>query len=402
MSLLFLATTAFASKEVFVLVDSSTKIKKKSTQKSLSKILSFNKKKKKKNFLEYGDGVSFFVMGAAAEDLQTKYFDDFTLEQSKKSRKNLRKKKKAAIKVISKLSGKNISKVIKIPSSDIVFCMDNSGSMYANGGSNYTIAKEVADNLANSIKSKNTKIALVTFGKNAQTVQALTSSKKSLKNSFKKISNKNENTNVTAGLKASCELLRNSSSDIKKVILLSDGSPYPLPQKSSIAQAKECKGNNIEIITVALPGANIKYLDKISSKNFTLDANSVDLNSVMKSLQGLPSPIIESLYYMADSFHDYEERSIVIFSSMMQKTDKYNFYTQRNLRNKATIDTFISSLKADKQLPDLKNAKVYVQGLSKAVGPEKNSELEAFWKAYFKACGAQLMSWQPNGINLKK
>lgn len=402
MSITLFSASILSAKEIIILIDSSTKIKKKYTKKSLAKVLKFKKKKKNKEFLRYEDSISLFVMGAAAEDLQSMHFEEFDFEMSKKSRKSLKKKKKATMKMIDKLSGKNISKVIKIPSSDIVFCMDNSGSMYNNGGSNYTIAKDVAHNLVDSIRTKSTKVALVTFGKNAQTIHSLTSSKKKLKKSFKKIKNKQENTNVSAGLKTSCELLRNSTADMKKVILLSDGAPYPNPQRVSIAQAKTCKDMGVEIITVALPGANIKYLDKLSSANFTLDSNSIDLNSVMKSLQGLPSPIIESIYAMSNFFQDYDERSIIIFSSMMQKTDKYNFYTERSLRNKDTIAKFINSLKADNQLPNLKNSQIYIQGTVKSVGDEKNNEIKAFWYAYFKACGAEVISWGSNGIKLNK
>ena len=396
---LLYATQAFASKEIIILIDSSTKLNKKAVQKSIHKTLKFDKKKKEKNFLRYGDGISLFVMAAEAEDLDTKYFDDFEFENKKKVKKSLKKRRTASIKLISKLSGKKIGKVVKFPKSDIVFCMDNSGSMYANNGENHKTAKSVANNLIDSIRSKNSKMAIVTFGDKAKVVQSFSSDKVRLKKSFKKI-RKGNSTNMTAGLSKSCTLLAASSAKIKKIILLSDGAPQN--PKNALSQANTCKSSGIEIITVALKGSDVNYLNKISSMNVTLDASNVDLNSKIKSLQSLPSPIIESLYYMSDSFHDYDERAIIIFSSMMQNSDKYNFYVQQDLSNKKMINNFIASLKTDKQLPNLSHTKIYIQGKSKALGPEKNSELEAFWRAYFKACGAEVVSWGANSINLKK
>ena len=397
---LIVASSLFASKEIIILIDSSTKLNKKPVQKSISKILKFDKKKKNKNFLRYGDNISLFIMGAEAEDLDTKYFDDFEFVNERKVKKSLKKRRKASIKLIGKLSGKEIGKVVKFPPSNIVFCMDNSGSMYGSNGQNHKKAKEVANNLIDSIRSKKSKIAIVTFGNKAEVVHDFSSSKKKLKKSLKKIKDGKYATNMTDGLTKSCELLSDSDAQIKKIILLSDGEPSN--PNAALSKARECKAEGVDIITIALKGSDRKYLDKISSENVTLDANNVDLNSKIKALQALPTPMIETLYYMSDSFHDYDERAIIIFSAMMQNSEQYNFYVEQNLRNKKMIDKFITQLKADKQLPDLKGAKIYVQGKSKKVGPEKNSELEAFWKAYFQACGAKVVSWAPNSVNLKK
>ena len=395
-----LASNVFGSKEILILIDSSTKLNKKPVQKSISKILKFDKKKKKKNFIQYGDSVSLFVMGAQAEDLDTKYFDDFEFENIRKTKKSLKKRRKASIKLIGKLTGKKIGKVVKFPPSDIVFCMDNSGSMYSNNAENHKTAKNVANKLIDSIRSQSSKMAIVTFGDTAQTIKGFSANKKKLKKSFKKIKAGNFSTNMTAGITESCNLLSSSKAQIKKIILLSDGAPAR-PRKA-LSQATACKANGVEIITVALKGSDVSYLNKISSQNVTLDAGNIDLNSKIQALQALPSPMIESLYYMSDSFHDYDDRAIIIFSAMMQNSNQYNFYIQQNLRNEAMINKFISRLKSDKQLPNLSGAKIYVQGKSKSVGPEKNSELEAFWKAYFKACGAKVVSWAPNSVNLKK
>ena len=222
---LVMASNLFASKEIMILIDSSTKLKKSSVQKSIKKVLKFDKKKKDKNFLRYGDGISLFVMGAEAEDLDTKIFDGFEFENIKKVKKRLKKKRKKSMKLISALSGKKIGKVVKFPPSDIVFCMDNSGSMYANNRENHKTAKNVANKLIDSIRSKDSKIAIVTFGNKSQVIQGFSSNKKTLKKSFKKIKAGNFSTNMRAGISESCNLLQGSSAKIKKIILLSDGEP---------------------------------------------------------------------------------------------------------------------------------------------------------------------------------
>jgi uncharacterized protein YegL len=395
-----LSSNLFASKEIVVLIDSSTKLNKKKVQKSISKVLKFDKKNKDKNFIYYGDSVSLFLMGAYAEDLDTKYFDNFEFVNIRKVRKSFSKRKKASIKLISKLSGKKIGKIVKFPPSDIVFCMDNSGSMYAKNAQNNKKAKEVAIQLIDSIHSKKSRVAIVTFGDTAKVVQGFTSNKIKLKKSFNKIKAGNFATNMSSGLSESCNLLNASSAKIKKLILLSDG--LPADQSKALQRASACKSNKIEIIPVALEGSDVKYLDKISSNNVTLNANNVNLNSKIQALQGLPTPMIETLYYMSDSLQNYDQRAIIIFSSMMQNSQQYNFYTEQNLRSQSTINKFISQLKKDKQLPNFNNTKIYIQGYSKELGTEKNSDLKAFWQAYFKASGAELVSWAPNSINLKK
>lgn len=387
-----------SAKEVFILVDASTKLEKKDTQKSLIKILSFSKKKLDKNYLKYDDTVSSFFMTGKAENLTIKPFSDFQLIESKKSRKKLTKKAKKMLKVISKLSANEIPKMFTIPTVDIVFCMDASGSMMEKGGANYKQAKKIALDLISSIKSKKTRIAIVTFSENAKVYQGFTSDKNKLKKSFEKI-NINGSTNATSGLKKANNLLKKSEAEIKKIIFLSDG--LPNNKNNAIAMANTIHTKKIDLVTVALKGADIKLLDKLSSTNITLNAENISLDTIKESIKGVPSPILESIYYMSNQWSpSIKERKLIIFSSMMQKSDEYSFYAEKEVQSSVTINKILSDLKSRDMLPNLTGTTVYIQGLSNVVGPKKNGEIKIFWEAYFKACGAKLSSWGP-AINLK-
>ena len=133
-----------SAKEVFILVDTSTKLNNQKTNNSLKKVLGFNKKSLENNFLEYGDTVSSFYMTGEAEDLTIKPFDSFELIESKKVRKKFKNRRKAMYKTIEQLSANEIPKILTVPTTDIVFCMDSSGSMMGNGGANYNQAKDIA------------------------------------------------------------------------------------------------------------------------------------------------------------------------------------------------------------------------------------------------------------------
>lgn len=392
-------TLQLSAKEVFILVDTSTKINHKATNESLIEILNFKKKTLEKNFLKYDDTIGTFFMTGDAEDLTMKPFHNFKLSESKKSRKNLLKKSKSLLTSIKKLSGNEIPKIITVPTADIVFCMDASGSMMANGGSNYKQAKEIALKLIDSIKSKKTRMSLVAFNDESKVYQGFTSDKNSLTKSFEKIYI-NGTTNATSGLEKSYSLLQNSNAKIKKIIFLSDGAPNDSTKTLEIS--KKINDAKIDLITVALKGADIPFLDQVSSSKVTLNADNISLDTIQETIKGIPSPILESIYYMSNQWTpDIQDRRLVIFSSMMQKSNEYNFYTEKDVSNESTIKNIIDNLKERGLLPNLEGTSVYIQGLSKKIGPLKNSEIKVFWEEYFKASGATLKSWAPSSLNLK-
>lgn len=86
------------------------------------------------------------------------------------------------------------------------------------------------------------------------------------------------------------------------------------------------------------------------------------------------------------------KRSLVIFSDMVEESDKRNFTRER--LTDMVIERIINEEKQTKRLPDLTGVRVYVIGAGASGNQHSTSEqyagIENFWLRYFKAAGADM------------
>jgi Mg-chelatase subunit ChlD len=116
------------------------------------------------------------------------------------------------------------------PQSDVVFCIDTSGSMGFDR--RLTFARLISSGLVQAVLQKGDRAGIVAFNDYGQTTVDLTGKdRNSILNSIAGLS-ANGNTNISDGIKAARELLlRNRNDNRKAIVLLTDG------QASAVSQA---------------------------------------------------------------------------------------------------------------------------------------------------------------------
>jgi hypothetical protein len=92
------------------------------------------------------------------------------------------------------------------------------------------------------------------------------------------------------------------------------------------------------------------------------------------------------------SAYQRPKRVLVIFSDMIEESERYNFKRER--LTDEVIARIINEEKQAKRLPDLAGVRVYVIGAgasgNQPSSSEQYTEIENFWSQYFKAAGADL------------
>lgn len=105
-------------------------------------------------------------------------------------------------------------------------------------------------------------------------------------------------------------------------------------------------------------------------------------NSILDSLD-----IAQNVF---DSFPTARKRYLVIFSDMIENSDRYSFTTE-NL-NSDRVEAFIAREDEAGRVPDLSQVQVYVAGAGATRGadatPAKTRLIKRFWLAYFEAANA--------------
>lgn len=104
--------------------------------------------------------------------------------------------------------------------------------------------------------------------------------------------------------------------------------------------------------------------------------------------------IFDALKLAERVFSAYQrpKKALVIFSDMVEESDKRNFNRER--LTDAVIERIINEEKQAKHLPDLTGVRVYVIGAGASGNQPSTSEqyagIENFWLRYFKAAGADM------------
>jgi hypothetical protein len=104
--------------------------------------------------------------------------------------------------------------------------------------------------------------------------------------------------------------------------------------------------------------------------------------------------ILDATMLASRVFHSDRRRNrvLVIFSDMVEESERYNF--RRTRMTDDAIARMIAAERDSKRLPDLTGAKVYVIGAGASGNQLPTSEeflnIEKFWLEYFKSAGADL------------
>lgn len=129
--------------------------------------------------------------------------------------------------------------------------------------------------------------------------------------------------------------------------------------------------------------------DSVSRQRF-LDEVGIYLQeySTPEDREGIQgTDILSSLHDVAAELDPYRDRraTLYLFSDMLQSTPEIEMEGLRNM----PADDWVSRMKADGRLPDLRGLCVVVVGAR--VDTEAGQRVKAFWSEYFEATGATLL-----------
>lgn len=202
-------------------------------------------------------------------------------------------------------------KAVKSNAVDIVLALDTSGSMSTYGfnekkykQSRLNVVKEVVQNFITSrVKDR---IGLVVFGTTAAIVSPLSFDKEAQKNIVGNINVGvlGKSTALIDGIVSSIQLLKNSKSKSKIIILLSDGedSASKIPLAFALKLAKKY---HIKIYTITIDKSYSDMMKVIANKNGAKNfevQNKEDLVKVYKSIDSLEKSELE---YNTLSVHEH-------------------------------------------------------------------------------------------------
>lgn len=193
-------------------------------------------------------------------------------------------------------------KVVKSNAVDIVLALDTSGSMSTYGfnekkhrQSRLDVVKEVVQNFIDA--RVRDRIGLVVFGTTAAIASPLSFDKEAQKNIVGsiKVGVLGKSTALIDGLVSSIELLKNSKSKSKIIILLSDGedSASKIPLVFALKLAKKY---NIKIYTITIDKSYSDMMKVIANKNGAQNfevQNKKDLVKVYKNIDSLQKSELE-------------------------------------------------------------------------------------------------------------
>lgn len=415
-----LLNTLVFSKEIVVVIDRSSvnELPNKKIEKNIDKIFEFEKKHPDQYFLRDGDVISSYTINSDITKLSPTAFENYVFENLKSNREEMFEKpfrvkvngKRKKYRGRSNLVKSELYGVKKVTKNNLVLCIDVSGSMLKDKKKNAKDAHLAALEIIKVIDPKYTQVAIIQFGYQAEVVQDFTSDKALLEDQVGKVIagiKNNTPTNTKDGIDRATSMLEGKVGG-KQIILLSDGSPQVYNAKKklvslvdeTVASAQKAKKAKIEVLSIALQGADINTLNKISTLGLSLEATSNKFQKMLKLSMVSDSPIIDSLRYIYENeniTNKEEERVLIIFSDMMEKTQTFNFNTVNDISDRNFMDKVLSH----SQLPNMKGVEVYVTGFSEKQTPEHLEKLKVFWKAFFEKSGAKLISFSP-ALSLKK
>jgi len=153
-------------------------------------------------------------------------------------------------------------------------------------------------------------------------------------------------------------------------------------------------------INVSLPGRGVLDNPMVHVESLEKARAGVRSQAMQLLLAGKPAPHTDLMnaFQLAEKVLTGDEcaaakvKVLLIFSDMVEQSDRYNFCSEQ-LTPKRTNE-IIAKERADGRLPDLKGVRAWVAGATAATSGGLSAgriyQIQSFWLAYFKACGADL------------
>ncbi len=105
--------------------------------------------------------------------------------------------------------------------------------------------------------------------------------------------------------------------------------------------------------------------------------------------------IMDALLVVERAFSAYDKADhvLVVFSDMIEQSDRYDF-SSVDLSQPSAVDAIIARERREKRMPSLAGVRVYVVGAGAArkggLSPARIAAIRSFWFRYFQATGADL------------
>ena len=273
---------------------------------------------------------------------------------------------------------------------DVLFLVDTSGSMKMN-----TQVPKIKKTIKSFIASKDKKVnvAVIVFdghktfddNENARVLLDFTNDSSKINSAIDKISYSNFNTLYDAGFRKAKEVFDTRTLKDKIVFLVSDG--VDTGNASNIAEIKKSMENmGIKIKPIAVGGASMNTLKKFSTNGNVYDATRGDMQSAIQENTNTNDPLFEKLAALSNSVfkkNNAKDDLLIIYSTMMEKSDLYDFYIIPNLSDDLFYNELQEKLKQEHLNINFNGMKVYVR-LTGNPSAKRENELTILWKRFIE------------------
>lgn len=224
------------------------------------------------------------------------------------------------------------SMVVDLSKIDIVFTIDQSGSMGSNDPNFYRI--KATKRFVEEMDDTKNRAGIVVFSSNANVENELTSNKTNLLNTLQGLEHSGGSTDMYDGLSKSLSLFDNDEHR-KVIIMLTDGKANASPN----SQVEKAAQENVIINTVALgSGADVSLLEKIAEDTkggyFYIDnENNLSQEDVNKQIELIYEKLAKQLAFTSISKeNDSLPKSLV----NLEFSDLYNGYESKEVEEWVT------------------------------------------------------------------
>ena len=289
---------------------------------------------------------------------------------------------------------------------DILFLVDTSGSMKMN-----TQIAKIKKTIKSFVASKDKKVnvSIVVFdghksfddNENARLILDFTNSNSKINSAIDKISYSNFNTLYDAGFKKAFEVFKTRNLKDKIVFLVSDGADTG--NSSNITEIKKSMENmGIKIKPIAVGGASMNTLKKFSTNGNVYDATRGDMQSAIQENTNTNDPLFEKFAALSNSVfkkNKSKDDLLIIYSTMMEKSDFYDFYVVPNLSDDLFYNEVEEKLKKEYLNINFNGMKVYVR-LTGNPSAKRENQLTIFWKRFIEEHDGKLGSISKDTLTL--
>jgi uncharacterized protein YegL len=292
---------------------------------------------------------------------------------------------------------KNTAKIRKNKiGQDIVLLVDTSGSMQKN-----KIVSNVKSALKNIVrfKGKKVNIAIVTYdghsslpaSANSRIVLNFTNNRQKILQAIDSLQFSHMNTLLGDGLKSAIELLQDRTTKYKSILMITDGDDIADSEKA-LQEKQHADKMNIKIKPIAVGGASLTVLKQFSSTGRVYDLTSDDLSDVTMVVRNFKDNILSNLASLSAgvfSKNKKDEKNIlIIYSTMMERSNLYDFYQIPNLSDGLFYKELTQKLNDENLQIDFHGMEVYVKLIGEPTA-QKENQLRIFWERFINDHGGK-------------